>query len=209
MWDYVAGAFTSPAATLREAARSRAWRAGLAFVLTVSALRGLSMAAARPSLTSLLEKMPDLPQVQPFAEALQPLSSPFTVVSGALLGGVASWLFWGAVFYLVGRLLKGSASLPAVLAALAFAEAPRLLQAPIGAACNLLGAPGSILAGVLGLGFGIWTFALGVLAVREAHGFSTWAALCTVLVPLALAGFLLAVLAAVAAGLAALAASLP
>lgn len=208
MWSHITGALTSPAPTLREVARERALRAGFIFILIVSGLRGLSAACTRPALGPLLEKMSSLPELQPLTGSLQDLASPVSVVSGALLGGLASWLFWGTVFYAAGRLLKGNGNLPGLLAALAFAEAPRLLQAPLSALCSLLGAPGSILAGILGFGFGVWVLALGVVAVREAHGFSTWAALLTVIVPFALIGFVLAALAALAAFLVALFASL-
>ncbi len=95
--------------------------------------------------------------------------------------GLAGLFFLAAVLQLTADLLGGRGTGRGLLAALALAQTPALLTAPV-AALGLVPSP-SWLGAALRAALGLWTVVLEVLAVREAHRLSTGRALAVMLLP--------------------------
>ncbi len=192
MWEYITGALAAPVQTFRETSQKQWWRQALLLAGGLALLRGLVSAAAAqeaPPLPSSLEMTPGFPGF--LATAFDLLQSPLFLLASSLAGRILVWFLGGVIFLAVGKLFKGDGNLSGLLAALGFAEAPRLIEIPLTAVLSLLGLPGSILAGLAGFGFGIWILVLDILAVRESLRLRTGAAAAVVLIPLGLIFFLL------------------
>jgi hypothetical protein len=117
------------------------------------------------------------------------------VILGPLFA-LGSLAIWTAILLGTSRLLGGRGGYAGLFSGLAFAAVPNILSVPFQLLPVGLGAVGGILAGLVGLGIGIWVFILGVLAVRENNDFSTGRALAAVLIPvgvLLLIGIVIAV----------------
>lgn len=122
-------------------------------------------------------------------------------VASAILSPLFT-LIGAAVVVLASRLLGGRAGWRSLYAGFGFANLPSAFGV-LGAVSALIGTGGRILSGVLGFVLGVWVFILGVIAVREANGFSTGRAVAAVLLPvlaIVLLVGLLAILIAVAFG---------
>jgi hypothetical protein len=104
------------------------------------------------------------------------------VILGPLFA-LGSLAIWTAILMGTSRLLGGRGGYAGLFSGLAFAAVPNILSVPFQLLPVALGAVGGILAGLAGLGIGIWVFILGVLAVRENNDFSTGRALAAVLIP--------------------------
>lgn len=71
-----------------------------------------------------------------------------------------------------------------MLVLMGFATLPNIFQAPIGLIAILSGGlAGAFIALCLGSVLGIWVLILDVLAIREAHKFSTGRAIATLVLP--------------------------
>lgn len=92
-------------------------------------------------------------------------------IFGALVAGVVGYYAWAYITQLVGaNFFHGTGTFPQLQRTLGYAWAPQAL--------GLLGLIPCL--GWIGvLAGGIWSLACGVLAVREAHGFSTNNAILT------------------------------
>lgn len=110
------------------------------------------------------------------------------LVVGGLIGGPITSLIllaiWSAIVLGIGRLLKGSGQYQELFTALAFANVPSVLNVPA-QLLALAGTAGAVLSGLASFAIAVWVIVLSVLAVREAHRFSTGRAVATVLIPLA------------------------
>jgi hypothetical protein len=90
-----------------------------------------------------------------------------------------------AILLGTSRLLGGRGGYAGLFTGVGFANVPNVFGVPAQLLPLALGTAGGVLAGLVGVGIGIWTFVLHVLAVRESNGFSTGRAVAAVLIPLA------------------------
>lgn len=112
-----------------------------------------------------------------------------------ILGSLAMWVVGAAVWHLIAEFFGGRGSAVGLLAALGFAQLPRIFIVPFWVLAALLPAgTGAVTMAVSALAIGIWTLYLDIAALRGAHGLSGAKAVLVFLTPV------LAVAAAVIAG---------
>lgn len=111
-----------------------------------------------------------------------PLGMPADAPLGRIAGNIITSLIGLAVgvafLHLFARILGGRNKYLKLFQALGFAALPNLLAAPF-----LLLDPSLAVGGLALSASGIWSFVLGVIAVREVYGFSTARALGAVFLP--------------------------
>ncbi len=91
------------------------------------------------------------------------------------LSFLVMWLIYGLLVHLSARILGGQGGLGQTLGCTALAVAPQLL--------NLI----MIVPYATAAGVGTWTLMCHFMAIRAAHGLTTWKALAATVLPLALA----------------------
>ncbi|RLG30995.1 hypothetical protein DRN97_09900 [Methanosarcinales archaeon] len=100
------------------------------------------------------------------------------------IGGFISWVVIAGILHLVAKVLGGKGAFTEMLVLMGFATLPNIFQAPIGLIAILSGGlAGAFIALCLGSVLGIWVLILDVLAIREAHKFSTGRAIATLVLP--------------------------
>lgn len=127
-----------------------------------------------------------------------------TVLTGVIILSAIGYFIGVGLLHLAALLFGGKGSFAGLFSAVGFAQFPALLLLPLMVLARI-GSP--VVAGlsiVASAGMAVWVAALGVIALREAHGMPTGAAIGTcifaALIPVAtVAGIIL--LAAVVAGI--------
>jgi hypothetical protein len=175
---------TRPASAMLDIAVTRAWPAGLLLSMAATLLNALSTLAGRPANLAGGADLADLPPE--LAGTLATLQSPQFLIVSSVVISLPTLVFWTGVLYLVGRLLGGRGAFGGLLATQGFASVPNFLLAPVAAMLNLAGGPLTFVGWLLGFGFFIWTFVLGVIGIRESLAFSTGKAIATALIPFAI-----------------------
>lgn len=179
--DAAIGVVTRPVSAMREIAAARPWPIALALTAAIALLTGLAnLTAPRQDLAAATGGT--LPAgfegVQGFLDFIQ---SPGGVVASVLFSLISLAVLSG-IFYGIGRLLGGRGPFSGLLSTQAFASVPSILLAPLTAVLNLVGL--SVVVGLLGFGFAIWTLVLTVLGIRESLALSTGRAVATLLIPI-------------------------
>lgn len=121
------------------------------------------------------------------------------LISAPFIG--AAWLYlMGAVFFLTGRLLKGTASAKHLRTSIAWSKIPTSINLLLWIFLIFVsaetvfiqdgGGPSSVLINLMTLILGIWSFVLLVQGIAEAQQFSIRRSLINILLSLILYGFL-------------------
>jgi len=110
--------------------------------------------------------------------------SPTALMTLSVVGGFILWVVITGILHVVAKILGGKGAFTDMLVLMGFAMLPDIFQAPVGLIAILSGG----LAGTfIAMGFGgilaIWGLILDVLAIREAHKFSTGRAIATLVLP--------------------------
>lgn len=192
--ETVVGVVTSPVATLRGVAVRRPVGWAIALTVVLGALTGASSGA------EMAAQPPQAPPGGPDPTAfLSDLHPGLLILGGALLLpllSLAGLALYTALVLAFAKMFSGRGGYGATFCGLAFSNVPSALNVVTPLLSLTLGVLGTLLSGLIGLGVGVWTIVLAVLAVREGHGFGTGAAVGAVLLPIAalvIAGVVLAV----------------
>lgn len=189
VFNWLDGVITGPVEALRAVAEKKPVGWALAVIVgttTLLSTAGLSQA-----------NLDALPGIR--FEALL-----CTVLTGVIILSAIGYFIGVGLLHLAALLFGGKGSFAGLFSAVGFAQFPALLLLPLMVLARI-GSP--VVAGlsiVASAGISVWVAALGVIALREAHGMSTGAAIGTcifaALIPVAtVAGIIL--LAAVVAGI--------
>jgi hypothetical protein len=104
----------------------------------------------------------------------------------SVVGGFIGWIVIAGILHVVAKILGGKGAFAEMLVLMGFAMLPNIFQAPIGLVVILSGGlAGAFIAMGLGSILAIWILILDVLAIREAHKFSTGRAIATLVLPFA------------------------
>jgi hypothetical protein len=171
---------SQPVPTLRRLTRNPRW--GWAVIVTVVISVGSSLATLAQG-APLMGAQPGFlppPELQEGLRAFTlvlALLAPFIAVAGLAIGA--------GVVQVSSYILGGKGSYAGLFTGLGFASIPNALGIPAMLLPRLLGGAGGALAGLVNLAALVWVLVLGVIAVRENHGFSTGRAVAALLIPVA------------------------
>ncbi|MFP3910367.1 MAG: Yip1 family protein [Archaeoglobaceae archaeon] len=162
-------------------------------VLVASMCSGAGSALTQSALSSSFGAYPGLETYE-----LQSMVSPTASLFMGVVGGILGWVIITGVLHLVAKALGGKGTFGGMLVLMGFATLPNIFQAPVGLIAYFSGGLSGLTV-ALGLGalLGLWILALDVIAIREAHGFSTGKAIVTLILPVVLLVVLALVLVAI------------
>ena len=102
-----------------------------------------------------------------------------------VVGSVVLWLTGTALIHLIAECYGGRGMVTGLLAALGFAQIPRVFLVPLWVASALLPEPGRLpFMGLSAVGILMWILALDVSALKETYGFPTTKAILVLVTPL-------------------------
>lgn len=127
----------------------------------------------------------EFPGFEPAAPGFEEMMlSPTVSMTLSVVGGFISWVVIAGILHIVAKVLGGKGAFTEMLVLMGFAMLPNIFQAPIGLVTILSGGlTGAFIAMGLGGILAIWVLILDVLAIREAHKFSTGKAIATLVLP--------------------------
>ncbi len=172
--DRLFGVIARPAPTFRAIARQRPVFLGLLVYLGVTVLTMAASFYGEESYRIIEDSLAELGLTVPAEYFLY----------GALFVALVSIFITTALLHLFARLFGGSGTYFGLLSSYAFANFPMIINVPILFIAGLTGVMGNVFSGLAGLFISLWVLVLQVLAVRESHGISTWAAIAVYVIHL-------------------------
>lgn len=172
IWDLLYGVLASPAKTLRQISERHPLGWAILIVILISPLGAITL------------EQPEFLKLGRGSLILLYMSL-----------SAIMWPIWAGLMHLMARLLRGQGDYLGLLCALGFAGLPRIFVAPLALLGRLLGIFGTLLELLGNLALGVWMLVLGVLAVRETHGLSTGRAVAAFLIPSAVIGIIIGIIA--------------
>lgn len=172
IWDLLYGVLASPAKTLRQISERPPLSWAILIVILVSLLIGITLE-------------------QP--EFLKLGRGSFILLYMSL--SAIMWLIGVGLVHFMGRLLGGQGNYLGLFCAWGFASLPGIFMAPLALLGRLPGILGTLLEVLGNLALVVWMLVLGVLAVRETHGLSTGRAVAAFLIPSAVIGIIIGIIA--------------
>ncbi len=164
IFDWLYGVIAGPVEALRAVAERRPTGWALAIVAGLAALSstaGMSQADLGAFGRTAVERIVH------------------TVLPGGIILSAVVYFVGIGILHLAALLFGGKGTFAGLFSAVGFAQFPAMLSLPL----MLLGRLGGPAVGALAIvgsaGLSIWVIALGVIALREAHGMSTGAAIGT------------------------------
>jgi hypothetical protein len=110
--------------------------------------------------------------------------SPSASMTLSVVVGFIGWVVIAGILHVIAKILGGKGAFTEMLVLMGFAMLPNIFQAPIGLIALFYGGlTGAFIAIGLGGILAIWVLILDVLAIREAHKFSTGRAIATLVLP--------------------------
>jgi hypothetical protein len=110
--------------------------------------------------------------------------SPIASMTMSVVVGFILWVVITGILHVIAKILGGKGAFTEMLVLMGFAMLPNIFQAPIGLIALFYGGlTGAFIAIGLGGILAIWVLILNVLAIREAHKFSTGRAIATLVLP--------------------------
>jgi len=110
--------------------------------------------------------------------------SPSASMTMSVVFGFILWVVIAGILHVVAKILGGKGAFTEMLVLMGFAMLPNIFLAPISLIAIFSGGlTGAFIAIGLGGILAIWILILDVLAIREAHKFSTGRAIATLVIP--------------------------
>lgn len=174
--ENIFGTLFSPASTFRRMLEERTTVTIAAIIVLIAGIcSGAGSILMQNAVMSLFAEFPGFEVV--------PLSPAASIILSVVIGFIG-WVVIAGVLHVVAKILGGKGVFTEMLVLMGFAALPNVFQAPIGLVVILYGGlTGAFIAlGLSGI-LTIWILILDVLAIREAHKFSTGRAIATLVLP--------------------------
>lgn len=183
--ENIFGTFFSPASTFRRMLEERTSVTTAAIVVLIACIcSGVGSILTQSAFMSMFTEFPGFEPAAPGFEEM--MLSPTASMTMSVVGGFIGWIVIAGILHVVAKILGGKGAFAEMLVLMGFAMLPNIFQAPIGLVVILSGGlAGAFIAMGLGSILAIWILILDVLAIREAHKFSTGRAIATLVLPFA------------------------
>ena len=174
--ENIFGTLFSPASTFRRMLEERTAVTTAAIVVLIACIcSGAGGILTQSAFMSLFAEFPG------FEEKV---FSPSASMTMSVVVGFILWVVIAGILHVVAKILGGKGAFTEMLVLMGFAMLPNIFQAPIGLIALFSGGlTGALIAIGLGGILAIWVLILDVLAIREAHKFSTGRAIATLVLP--------------------------
>ncbi|NMX21701.1 hypothetical protein C5S30_04560 [ANME-1 cluster archaeon GoMg4] len=174
--ENISGTFFSPASTFRRMLEERTSVTTAAIIVLIASIcSGAGSILTQSAFMSMFAEFPGFEEM---------MLSPILSMTLSVVGGFISWVVIAGILHIVAKVLGGEGAFTEMLVLMGFAMLPNIFQAPIGLVTLLSGGlSGAFIAMGLGGILTIWVLILDVLAIREAHKFSTGRAIATLVLP--------------------------
>jgi hypothetical protein len=181
--ENIFGILCSPASIFRRMLEERTSVTIAAIVVLIACIcSGVGSILTQSAVMSMFAEFPGFEPAGPGFEEM--MLSPTASMTMSVVGGFISWVVITGILHAVAKVLGGKGAFTEMLVLMGFAALPNIFQAPIGLVVILSGGlAGAFIAMGLGGILGIWVLILDVLAIREAHRFSTGRAIATLVLP--------------------------
>lgn len=174
--ENIFGTLFRPASTFRRMLEERTTVTIAAIIVLIAGIcSGAGSILMQNAVMSLFAEFPGFEVV---------LLSPAASIILSVVIGFIGWVVTAGILHVVAKILGGKGVFTEMLVLMGFAALPNVFQAPIGLVVVLYGGlTGAFIAlGLSGI-LAIWILILNVLAIREAHKFSTGRAIATLVLP--------------------------
>ncbi|MBA7558355.1 hypothetical protein ES705_51154 [subsurface metagenome] len=174
--ENIFGTLFSPASTFRRMLEERTTVTIAAIIVLIACIcSGAGSILMQNAVMSLFAEFSGFEVV--------PLSPAASIILSVVIGFIG-WVVVAGVLHVVAKILGGKGVFTEMLVLMGFAALPNVFQAPIGLVAVLSGGlTGAFISlGLSGI-LAIWILILDVLAIREAHKFSTGRAIATLVLP--------------------------
>lgn len=174
--ENIFGTLFSPASTFRRMLEERTTVTIAAIIVLIAGIcSGAGSILMQNAVMSLFAEFPGFEVV--------PLSPAASIFLSVVIGFIG-WVVIAGILHVVAKILGGKGVFTEMLVLMGFATLPNVFQAPIGLVVILYGglAGAFIALGLSGI-LTIWILILDVLAIKEAHKFSTGRAIATLVLP--------------------------
>jgi len=174
--ENIFGTLFSPASTFRRMLEERTSVTIAAIVVLIACIcSGAGSILTQSVFMSMFAEFPGFEEM---------MFSPSASMTISVVFGFILWVVIAGILHVVAKILGGKGAFTEMLVLLGFAMLPNIFQAPIGLIAFLSGGlTGAFIAIGLGGILAIWVLILDVLAIREAHKFSTGRAIATLVLP--------------------------
>ena len=174
--ENIFGTLFSPASTFRRMLEERTSVTIAAIVVLIACIcSGAGSILTQSAFMSLFAEFPGFEEM---------MFSPIASMTMSVVGGFILWVVIAGILHVVAKILGGKGAFTEMLVLMGFAMLPNIFQAPIGLIAIFSGGlAGALIAIGLGGILAIWVLILDVLAIREAHKFSTGRAIATLVLP--------------------------
>ena len=174
--ENIFGTLFSPASTFRRMSEERTSVTIAAIVVLIACIcSGAGSILTQSAFMSLFAEFPGFEEM---------MFSPIASMTLSVVVGFIGWVVIAGIFHVVAKILGGKGAFTEMLVLMGFAMLPNIFQAPIGLIAIFSGglAEAWIAIGLGGI-LAIWVLILDILAIREAHKFSTGRAIATLVLP--------------------------
>lgn len=181
--ENIFGTLFSPASAFRRMLEERTSVTIAAIVVLIACIcSGAGSILTQSAFMSMFAEFPGFEPASPGFEEM--MFSPSASMTISVVVGFILWVVIAGILHVVAKILGGKGAFTEMLVLMGFAMLPNIFQAPIGLIALLSGGlTGAFIAIGLGGILAIWVLILDVLAIREAHKFSTGRAIATLVLP--------------------------
>ena len=181
--ENIFGTLFSPASTFRRMSEERTSVITAAIVVLIACI--CSGAGSILTQSAFMSMFAEFPGFEPVGSVFEEMMfSPTASIILSVVGGFIGWVVIAGILHVVAKILGGKGAFTEMLVLMGFAMLPNIFQAPIGLIAIFSGGlTGALIAIGLGGILAIWVLILYVLAIREAHKFSTGRAIATLVLP--------------------------
>ena len=174
--ENIFGTLFSPASTFRRMLEERTSVTIAAIVVLIACIcSGAGSILTQSAFMSMFAEFPGFEEM---------VLSPSASMTISVVVGFILWVVIAGILHVVAKVLGGKGAFTEMLVLMGFAMLPNIFQAPIGLIAIFSGGlTGALIAIGLGGILAIWVLILYVLAIREAHKFSTGRAIATLVLP--------------------------